>query len=164
LEGEKIVVGGRVETADSETLYPLQEKSVVQARNSGPELVEEAKRRSRQMLVRGLRRMHSLIGLVSTLNILLLITTGFMIQHREELNLENRIVSRRFLPNSYRSMDVDDGVRADIVVTDLHSGRLLGKRGTLILDTLTVAWLLLVISGVLMFAMRRANGKNGVTV
>jgi hypothetical protein len=114
------------------------------------------------MILRVLRRMHSVIGIVSTLNILLLISTGFMIQHREELNLENRNVERRFLPNSYRPMDGGQGVRGDIVVTDLHSGRLLGKRGTLLVDGLTVAWLVLVVSGVLMFAARRAaNGKNG---
>jgi hypothetical protein len=153
-----------METANREARYQPWEKSAVPTRNLGPELVQEAKRGYRQMLVRVLRRMHSLIGIVSTLNILLLITTGFMIQHREQLNLENRIVSRQFLPNSYRPMDGEDGVRGDIVVTDLHSGRLLGKRGTLILDTLTVAWLLLVISGVLMFAMRRVNGKNGAVI
>jgi hypothetical protein len=153
-----------METANRDACYQPREKSAVPTRNLGPELVQEAKRGYRQMLVRVLRRMHSLIGIVSTLNILLLITTGFMIQHREQLNLENRIVSRQFLPNSYRPMDGEDGVRGDIVVTDLHSGRLLGKRGTLILDTLTVAWLLLVISGVLMFAMRRVNGKNGAVI
>ena len=117
------------------------------------------------MVLRVLRRMHSLIGIVSSLNLLLLITTGFMIQHREELKLENRTVARRFLPETYRPMDGDQGVRGDIVVTDLHSGRLLGKRGTLIVDGLTVAWLVLLISGVLMFSARRAaNGKNGVMV
>lgn len=156
------MVEGRVGTANGEALYPLQ-KSVV-PRNVGPEVLQKTTGGSSPMLVRVLRRMHSLIGIVSTLNILLLITTGFMIQHREELNLENRIVSRRFLPNSYRAMDGDDGVRGDIVVTDLHSGRMFGKRGTLVLDTLTIAWLVLAISGVLMFTMRRANVKNGATV
>lgn len=153
-----------IEVANSGALYAPLEKSAISGKNLGPKLVQEAKRGYRLTLVRVLRRMHSLIGIVSTLNILLLITTGFMIQHREELKLENRIVSRQFLPNSYRPMDGEDGVRGDIVVTDLHSGRLLGKRGTLILDAMTVAWLVLVITGVLMFAIRRANGKIGAAV
>jgi hypothetical protein len=153
-----------MDTANGEALYPPLQKTAIPEKKSGPELLQEAKRGYRLTLMRVLRRMHSLIGIVSTLNILLLITTGFMIQHREELKLENRSVARKFLPNSYRPMDGEDGVRGDIVVTDLHSGRLLGKRGTLILDSLTVAWLLLVITGVLMFAMRRVNGKNGAVI
>lgn len=90
------------------------------------------------------------------MNLLLIVITGLLIQHREFLRLENRYVSRRFLPSGYRP---DDGreVRSDIVVIDLHSGRILGAAGAVILDVVTVGWLVLLITGVGMY-IKRGNG------
>jgi uncharacterized iron-regulated membrane protein len=95
-------------------------------------------------------------------NLLLLITTGLLIQHRGFFRLENRYVSRRFLPSAYRREDGPE-VRSDIVVTDLHSWRILGTTGALILDAVTVGWSVLLITGVTMY-VKRANGlrKAGV--
>jgi len=42
-------------------------------------------------------------------------------------------------------------VRADIFVTDLHSGRLLGSAGTVLLDVVTLAWLTLLLTGLVMY-------------
>jgi uncharacterized iron-regulated membrane protein len=97
------------------------------------------------------RRLHALLGVVSALNLLLLIGTGFLLQHRDLLRLDERNVSRRILPSSYRPEDPGRGVRADIVVTDLHSGRLFGTVGTLILDALTLTWLVMLATGLTMY-------------
>lgn len=106
-----------------------------------------------------LRRLHAWVGILASLNLLLLIITGLLIQHRDLFRLENTYVSRRFLPSGYRSNDGPE-VRSDIVVTDLHSGRILGPSGTAILDVITVGWFVLLATGAVMFALR-GNNRGG---
>ena len=112
-----------------------------------------------------LRRLHAFVGIVSSLNLLLLIGSGLLLQHASLLRLDEKTVTRRILPNSYRSQDGAAGVRADIFVTDLHSGRLLGTVGTVLLDVVTLAWLTLLLTGLVMYrsrqqAKRRAAGRG----
>lgn len=78
-----------------------------------------------------------------------------LLQHASLLRLDEKTVSRAFLPKSYRPQDGDAGVRADIFVTDLHSGRLLGTAGTVVLDVVTVGWLALLLTGVVMYVGRQ---------
>lgn len=119
-------------------------------------------RTARPWIMRLLRRIHATVGIVSTLNILLLIGTGLLIQNRETFRLEDKYVSHRLLPSSYRPRDVELGVRSDIVVTDLHSGRILGQQGVWIVNGLAVAWLVLAVSGVVMYGNKlRVNGSTG---
>jgi hypothetical protein len=107
------------------------------------------------------RRTHALLGLVSSLNLLLLIGTGLLLQHASLFRLDERTVTRRLLPPAYRPQDGNRGVRADIVITDLHSGRLFGKAGTLVLDVMTLAWLVMLATGLVMYSLGRGrNGKN----
>jgi hypothetical protein len=112
-----------------------------------------------------LRRLHAFVGIVSSLNLLLLIGSGLLLQHASLLRLDEKTVSRRVLPGSYRPQDGKAGVRADIFVTDLHSGRLLGTAGTVLLDVVTLAWLTLLLTGLVMYrsrqpATRRAAGRE----
>jgi len=108
------------------------------------------------------RRLHALVGLIAALNLLLLLGTGLLLQHRDVFRLDERMVSRRVLPRSYRPQDGEEGVRADIVTTDLHSGRLLGRTGALVLDAVTLGWFALLLSGLVMYtAGRRRNGNGG---
>lgn len=100
------------------------------------------------------RRLHGLIGVVSSLNLLILIGSGMLLQHASLLRLDEKTVSRAVLPKSYRPQDGDAGVRADIFVTDLHSGRLLGTAGTVALDVVTIGWLALLLTGVVMYVGR----------
>jgi len=100
-----------------------------------------------------------LLGVISALNLLLLIGTGLLLQHVALLGLDEHTVSRRLLPSSYRPQDGDSGTRADIVVTDLHSGRMFGTAGTLFLDVVTLAWLVMLTTGLVMYWLRR--GRNG---
>ena len=100
-----------------------------------------------------MRRIHAWLGVCASLNILLLVTTGLLLENREPLRLEERYVSRRFLPSSYRVNDGDE-VRSDIVITDIHSGRILGPHGFLIQDAITIAWFLLLGTGLVVFVRR----------
>jgi hypothetical protein len=106
------------------------------------------------------RRLHAILGLISAFNLLLLISTGFLLQHRTLLRLDERMLTRKILPSGYRPQDGGGGVRADIVVADLHSGRLFGVAGGLALDTITLAWLVMLATGLVMYlSSQRTNGR-----
>jgi len=107
------------------------------------------------------RRAHGLVGVISALNLLLLIITGFLLQHRETFRLDDRMLSRKILPRVYRAEDGPEGVRADIVVADLHSGRLFGRTGALVLDGITLGWLVLLTSGLVMYSLGRRRKEGG---
>ena len=121
--------------------------------------VDQPARRSRgKFRAASVRRLHAFLGVISAVNLLLLITTGLLLQHMTLLHLDDHMVSRRFLPASYRPQDGPEGVRADIVMTDLHSGRILGATGTAILDVITLGWLIMLLTGLIMYTAR-ANGR-----
>jgi hypothetical protein len=106
------------------------------------------------------RRVHAVLGIISALNLFFLITTGFLLQHSTLLRLDERSLTRRILPSGYRPQDIGSGVRADIVVADLHSGRMFGVAGALFLDAVTLVWLVMLATGVVMYlSKQRVNGK-----
>ena len=106
------------------------------------------------------RRVHAVLGIISALNLFVLITTGFLLQHSTLLRLDERSLTRRILPSGYRPQDIGSGVRADIVVADLHSGRMFGVAGALFLDAVTLVWLVMLATGVVMYlSKQRVNGK-----
>src|SRR6266481_9868898 len=106
------------------------------------------------------RRLHAILGLISAFNLLVLISTGFLLQHSTLLRLDERMLTRKILPNAYRPQDGGRGVRADIVVADLHSGRLFGVAGALALDLITLAWLVMLATGLVMYlSNQRTNGR-----
>ena len=106
------------------------------------------------------RRVHAVLGIISALNLFVLITTGFLLQHSTLLKLDERSLTRKILPSGYRPQDVGNGVRADIVVADLHSGRMFGVAGALFLDAVTLVWLVMLATGVVMYlSKQRVNGK-----
>jgi len=102
-----------------------------------------------------LRRLHAIIGILSSLNLLMMLSSGLLMQHRETFGLEDRVISRTFLPASYRTSDGTEGVRADIVVTDLHSGRIFGPIGLIALDVITLSWAVLLLSGIFIFTSKQ---------
>lgn len=108
-----------------------------------------------------IRKVHRMLGVISALNLLLLIATGLLLQHMNGLRLDEHMVSRRFLPANYRPQDGSEGVRADIVITDLHSGRIVGRAGTAILDVITLGWLVLLLTGLVMYTARANGVRNG---
>jgi uncharacterized iron-regulated membrane protein len=107
-----------------------------------------------------LRRTHGLLGVISGFNLFVLITTGFLLQHMTLLRLDERVISRRLLPGGYRELDGGSGVRADIVVADIHSGRVFGVTGALVLDGMTLAWLVMLATGLVVYFAKRGNGKD----
>jgi uncharacterized iron-regulated membrane protein len=106
------------------------------------------------------RRIHALLGVISAFNLIVLISTGFLLQHRDLLHLDEHSVTRRILPSRYRPDDAGDSVRADIVVADLHSGRMYGAFGLLVLDLLTLAWMIMLLTGLIMYFSGRRSPRQ----
>lgn len=94
-----------------------------------------------------LRRLHWYVAAGGTVLFLLIFLTGWLISHREAFGLNEIIIGRTWLPADYRPDDPDGGVRADIVITDLHSGRIFGPNGRFFIDIAVAAWMLLLASG-----------------
>jgi hypothetical protein len=107
-----------------------------------------------------IRRTHALLGVISACNLLLLISTGLLLQHAALFRLDEHTITRRLLPSAYRPQDGDSGVRADILITDLHSGRIFGTAGALVLDVITLAWLIMLATGLVMYSLKCGNGGN----
>lgn len=107
-----------------------------------------------------MRRAHALAGIVLSLNMLLIVLSGFLLQHVDTFRLDERTVGRGLLPADYRPQD-GAAVRADIAVADLHSGRVLGPAGRRIVDGLALGWFLLLLSGVVLYFVGRWRKENG---
>jgi len=110
----------------------------------------------RRRLLRFVRKLHIWVGLSAALYFMLIAATGVMINHREGLLLEDRTISRRWLPSSYRPDDGKEGVRADIAVADLHSGLIFGKVGKPVMDFVAAVWFISIVSGISMLVLRRS--------
>jgi uncharacterized iron-regulated membrane protein len=111
--------------------------------------------RARHKLFRVFRRLHLWVGLISALYFMLIAATGVALNHREGWRLDQKYISRTWLPANYR---VDDGteVRSDIVVGDLHSGLLFGRVGAPMLDLVAAVWFFSIVSGLAMLFLRRS--------
>ena len=110
----------------------------------------------RRRFLRFVRKLHIWVGLSAALYFMLIATTGVMINHRENLRLEERTISRRWLPSNYRPDDGKDGVRADIAMADLHSGLIFGKVGKPVMDFVAAVWFISIVSGIAMLVLRRS--------
>jgi hypothetical protein len=92
---------------------------------------------------------------------MLIAATGVALNHRQLFRLEDRYVSRTWLPASYRPQDGAE-VRADILVGDLHSGLIFGRLGSPIMDVVATVWFLSLLSGLSLAALGRSlhNGSR----
>jgi hypothetical protein len=138
----------------------LQELTGIDGQEFSARDVTESGRQNSGRNGKWARRTHAFLGIVSSLNLLLLISTGFLLQHASLLKLDEKTIPRGVLPSTYRPQDGAYGVRADIFVADLHSGRLFGTAGALALDAITLAWLTLLTTGLVMYVgKQRAKQK-----
>ena len=95
----------------------------------------------------GSYKIHMATGLIAALWVLLLAVTGVMINHQESLGLLDAEISDNYLPDSYRA-DVRTGTtRLNIIVTDLHSGRIFGAHGTWVSDLIALFLFMSITSG-----------------
>lgn len=94
-----------------------------------------------------LYRVHVVTGLVAAVWFLLMALTGILINHQEPLGLLDAEISDRYLPGYYRSDARTGTTRLNIIITDLHSGRILGSQGAWMSDLVAVLLIVSLLSG-----------------
>jgi uncharacterized iron-regulated membrane protein len=117
--------------------------------------------RFRRSSFRFVRRVHLYLGLGAALYFMLIAATGVALNHRQGFHLEDRYLSRQWLPSSYRPQDGEE-VRSDIVIGDLHSGLIFGRVGAPVMDVVAVVWVLSLLSGLSLAVLGRSlhNGHS----
>jgi hypothetical protein len=94
-----------------------------------------------------LYRVHVVTGLVAAAWFLLMALTGILINHQESLGLLDAEISDSYLPGYYRSDARTGTTRLNIIITDLHSGRILGSQGAWMSDLVAVLLIVSLLSG-----------------
>ena len=107
-----------------------------------------------------LYRIHVATGLAAAVWFLLMAVTGVLVNHQESLGLLDAEVSDRYLPDSYRADARTGTTRLNIVITDLHSGRIFGSWGTWMSD---IVALFLVVSLLTGFVSHRLKKRLQTT-
>jgi len=95
-----------------------------------------------------LYRAHVVTGLAAAVWFLLMALTGVLMNHQESLGLLDAEISDRYLPDYYRADTRTGATRLNILLTDLHSGRILGSRGNLVGDLIALLLIISLASGV----------------
>jgi hypothetical protein len=102
-----------------------------------------------------LYRLHVVTGLAAAVWFLLMAVTGILINHQESLGLLDAEVSDRYLPGYYRSDARTGTTRLNIIITDLHSGRILGSQGAWMSDLVAALLIVSLLSGYVSNRMKK---------
>ena len=95
-----------------------------------------------------LYRIHVVTGLAAAVWFLLMALSGVLINHQESLGLLDVEISDRYLPDYYRADAGTGTTRLNILITDLHSGRIFGSRGAWVSDVIALFLVISLTSGV----------------
>ena len=109
-------------------------------------------------------RVHVVTGLAAAVWFLLMALTGVLVNHQESLGLLDAEISDRYLPGYYRSDARTGTTRLNIIITDLHSGRILGSQGHWLSDGVALLLIVSLLSGIVSHQMKKrlqtANHKG----
>jgi len=107
-----------------------------------------------------LYRIHVVTGLAAAAWFLLIALTGVLINHQESLGLLDAEISDRYLPGYYRADARTGATRLNILITELHSGRIFGSRGHWVSD---LVGLILIVSLLTGFASHQLKKRLQTT-
>ena len=106
-----------------------------------------------------LYKIHMVTGLAAAVWLLLIAVTGVLINHQESLGLLDAEISDRYLPGSYRADARTGATRLNVIVTDLHSGRIFGVHGHWISDLIALLPVVSLTSGAFSYRIKRKLQK-----
>lgn len=95
-----------------------------------------------------LYRIHVVTGLAAAVWFLLMALSGVLINHQDSLGLLEVEISDHYLPDYYRADARTGTTRLNILLTDLHSGRIFGDRGAWVSDLIALLLVVSLTSGV----------------
>ena len=101
------------------------------------------------------RNLHLVSAFVVAAWLLMMTATGVVVNHQTDWGLDEVEVRNTFLPGHYTTEFSPDSTRLNVVVTDLHSGRLFWEQGKLITDAIGLLVFLSVFSGFYAFRLRK---------
>lgn len=114
-------------------------------------------------LYKFMRGLHITTGLAAALGLSIIALTGILINHQEELGLLDLEVDDKYLPDYYRADLRTGSTRLNIIITDIHTGKILGSKGYLLGDLLGAMLIISALSGTYAyFYGRRIKRKNGL--
>ena len=94
--------------------------------------------------------------------------SGVLINHQESLGLLDVEISARYLPDYYRADARTGTTRLNILITDLHSGRIFGSQGAWVSDVIALLLVISLTSGVASHRIKKrvlaTNHKEAVRV
>jgi hypothetical protein len=102
-----------------------------------------------------LYRIHVVTGLAAAVWFLLMAVSGVLINHQESLGLLDAEVSDRYLPGYYRADARTGTTRLNILITDLHSGRIFGSRGPWMSDIVALLLVVSLLTGFLSHQLKK---------
>ncbi len=102
-----------------------------------------------------LYRVHVVTGLAAAVWFLLLALTGVLINHQESFGLLDAEISDGYLPGYYRADARTGTTRLNIIITDLHSGRILGSQGHWMSDGVALLLVISLVSGYVSHRMKK---------
>ncbi|OFV98095.1 MAG: hypothetical protein A3F68_05555 [Acidobacteria bacterium RIFCSPLOWO2_12_FULL_54_10] len=106
-------------------------------------------------------RIHMVTGLIAAAWLLLIALTGILINHQEVLKLWEIDVKDSYLPGGYRT-DVRDGATPlNVILTDIHSGRIFGLTGILLWDVIAVLLIVSITTGAFGYGAKRKMTGTG---
>ena len=115
-----------------------------------------------------LYRIHVVTGLAAAVWFLLIALSGVLINHQESLGLLDVEISDRYLPDYYRADARTGTTRLNILITDLHSGRIFGSQGAWVSDVIALFLVVSLTSGVASHRLKKrllaANHKEAARV
>ena len=107
-----------------------------------------------------LYRIHVVTGLAAAVWFLLIAVTGILINHQESLGLLDAEISDRYRPGYYRADSRTGATRLNILLADLHSGRIFGSQGHWVSDLVALFLIVSLLTG---FASHRLKKRLQTT-
>ena len=102
-----------------------------------------------------LYRIHVVTGLAAAVWFFLMAVTGVLINHQESLGLLDAEISDRYLPGQYRADSRTGATRLNILLADLHSGRIFGSQGHWVSDLVALLLIVSLLTGFLSHRLKK---------